>query len=671
MVPIRGGRAAIAAVVALLAATGASARAAEPTGTQPVTPLVSLLVDGVPYLVQPNTALAHDAVGRLRSDRQLVLKGTIVTMDDNHTVVPNGRVYIIGDKVASMWSGPTPPPSVDLTKAVVVDGGPGALIFPGLINLHDHPTFDTLPLWPTPSAHKQPAVGRPLGTEPYTNRTQWNAAGGTSPTELRRLVQSAQDVLISGTGMALYEEMMKWAEARGVLAGQTAIQGEGDVEPAFDGLLARNINGVNFGRDRIEQRVATVEDPAFVNEAAALKSRMAANQVEAWIVHLGEGVREGERRPDDPVSSRHELDRIVELGVLNDSAVLLHGVSFERSDFATMRAAPSVGLGPTDRGAKLVWTPLSNLLLYGRTAEIYDALAEGVTVSLGTDWTPSGSNTMLDELKVADIAFRDPRLLGDSRGDVPGLLDDVALDRVLVDMVTRNPARALRWPEVGAIGPGKTADLIMVRPPGGSPTGGMPVSPYRSLIDATERDVELVLVGGDPRAGDVGVIRALRGRDLEVVTSAAGGYSKAIDVTGAGIPRGRQKLAVIERRLAAALRALGGDGAKPASGPPPANATFSYLRKHFEGGKYLLSSDAEFRDLVLAPRYGRLPDGRVNLERIELHPLLTDEHHFFFSVLGQTPDPAPPFKLYPANANFVTPTGNPFAPAAFLNRWWN
>ena len=55
---------------------------------------------------------------------------------------------------------------------------------------------------------------------------------------------------------------------------------------------------------------------------------------------------------------------------------------------------------------------------------MYDALAEGVLVSLGTDWTPSGSRTLLHELKVADVAMRDPRILGGSRDEVPALAVD-------------------------------------------------------------------------------------------------------------------------------------------------------------------------------------------------------------------------------------------------------
>ena len=154
----------------------------------------------------------------------------------------------------------------------------------------------------------------------------------------------------------------------------------------------------------------------------------------SWIVHLAEGVRDGERERGDPFSSRHEFDVIRSLGLLTHATVIIHGTGLERTDFAAMH----------DAGAKLVWSPLSNLLLYGHTANVYDALAEGVNVALGTDWTPSGSPTLLDELKVADIALRDRRVLGRSRGEVPALAGDVALDRLLVDMVTRNAAAALR-----------------------------------------------------------------------------------------------------------------------------------------------------------------------------------------------------------------------------------
>src|SRR5580765_836655 len=63
---------------------------------------------------------------------------------------------------------------------------------------------------------------------------------------------------------------------------------------------------------------------------------------------------------------------------------------------------------------------------------------------------------------------------------------EIALDRRIVDMVTRNPAAAVRWQkDVGSIEAGKTADLFIITPPDRSSQRQMPSSPYRTLIDAT------------------------------------------------------------------------------------------------------------------------------------------------------------------------------------------
>jgi cytosine/adenosine deaminase-related metal-dependent hydrolase len=590
-------------------------------------------------------------------------------MDDDHTVVPDGRVLVSQGKIAAIWSGASPPPGIDLSGAKTIDAGPDALIFPGLINLHDHPTYGALPLWPPPSSHAQPEEGRPLGTEPYSNRYQW---AKTTP-EHGRLVENPQTALVESLGM--FVDVLKHTEVRSVLGGQTASQGSSG-DPATADWLVRNVDGVNFGRDRIEARVPDVNDEGFASAAMALHDRMQAGQVDAWLVHLAEGVRDSQRPPGDTFSSRHELDVIADLGVLTDATAVLHGMALERDDFATMRAAPPAGTSD-GLGAKLVWSPLSNLLLYGRTAEVYDALAEDVTISLGTDWTSSGSNSLLQELKIADIALRDPLVLGDSRPDVPSLADEETLDRALVDMVTRNPARTLHWSEVGTIETGKVADLMMLRKPEVSPTGGMPDSPYRSLIDATERDVALVLVGGDPLAGDVGPMTALRGRDFETINSPEGGFTKAIDVTKPGVPKGRQRLASVERRLTDGLRALGGDGASQASGLRPADTTYSYLRKRFNGGRYLLTDDAAFRDEVLAPMFGRVGTS-INLERIELKPFFSHDDDFFFAmvggvidpVTGLADDPTPPFHLYTANFNHSTISGDAYDPDRFFERWY-
>src|SRR6266536_1463088 len=101
----------------------------------------------------------------------------------------------------------------------------------------------------------------------------------------------------------------------------------------------------------------------------------------------------------------------------------------------------------------------------------------------------------------------------------------------------------------------------------------LPHTVYRNLIDATEREVELVLVGGDSFAGDTELMSALKPRDVEVVPSAAGGFHKAVDVTTtAPVPDGDETLAQLTSELQAGLAALGGDNPPPGGGPgPPAN----------------------------------------------------------------------------------------------------
>jgi hypothetical protein len=84
-------------------------------------------------------------------------------------------------------------------------------------------------------------------------------------------------------------------------------------------------------------------------------------------------------------------------------------------------------------------------------------------------------------------------------------------------------------------------------------------------------------------------------------------------------------------------------------------------------------SEAAFRDGVLAPLFGRLSK-RIDLERIELPPLLTVDDHFFFSVVqgmarsGMPSDRSPPFRVYRMNTNAASARGNPFQP--YFERWY-
>jgi hypothetical protein len=61
----------------------------------------------------------------------LLLEGTVVTMDDAHRVLVNGRVLVRHGLIVSVWSGSRVPRRVSLRGVRVVRAGRRGLIFPG------------------------------------------------------------------------------------------------------------------------------------------------------------------------------------------------------------------------------------------------------------------------------------------------------------------------------------------------------------------------------------------------------------------------------------------------------------------------------------------------------------------------------------------------------------
>jgi 5-methylthioadenosine/S-adenosylhomocysteine deaminase len=590
-------------------------------------------------------ALAAPGAAQGATADEILIRGpTVVTMDAKHDVIRHGRVLVSGNRIEAVWAPGKQPKRIGdgrLRRVVHVSAGPNAYLFPGLINLHDHPSFAPLHAWPAPSSHAIPAEGK-LGSDRYDNRYEWNAS---PPDEYVRLVENPQDALVDSTALDLGSEAIKYSEIEGLLGGETSMQGAFR-DPASDAVLARNVDNDVFNTRIARPRVGPIA--GFTGAPLAeFVAQLNAGDYDAWMVHLAEGVRDADRRPGDSVSSRAEFQTLISKGLLTPATVIIHGLGLERSDFGEMARA----------GAKLVWSPRSNLQLYGRTANVYEALAEGVLVSLGTDWTPSGSSSLLGELRVADRALRDPRVLGASHSLVP---QHLRLDRALVDMVTRNPARTLHWGAyVGSIKPGKRADLLLIR-------GGRKHSnPYRALISADEANVRLVTVDGQPIVASRKRMQKLSPGDFEVIPDALGDRG-AIDVTAAGAPEGDETFAQIRERLRAALAALGGDAQPPGGGTAPDTNTYSYLKTHWNHGSLAGLSDATFRS-VLTGFFGTDAGGRLNIEAIALKPPIDRDDDFLRALLdgdlrnGLIDDPTPPFGLYPANLNHIGPNGNPLA----------
>ena len=149
-----------------------------------------------------------------------------------------------------------------------------------------------------------------------------------------------------------------------------------------------------------------------------------------------------------------------------DETVVIHGAALDRAQFDKMASV----------GSDLVWSPISNLLLYGNTTNVRAADAAGVPISLAPDWGPSGSKNNLHELKVADLWNKE-------------VMDSYFTDYEMAQMVTSNPAKAAKWDSfVGQLKSGMYADLVVI--------DTFHDDPYRNLIEAIDADVRLTVVQG-------------------------------------------------------------------------------------------------------------------------------------------------------------------------------
>lgn len=215
---------------------------------------------------------------------------------------------------------------------------------------------------------------------------------------------------------------------------------------------------------------------------AGKKNYLADPMSAGVIVHLAEGRRK------DPYNMI-EFDMLKIFGLDQGHVNLVHGVGLSTTDFQHM-AQKNMGL---------IWSPFSNLLLYGETVDIEAVIKAGVNVALGSDWTPTGSRGVLEELKIARAYIRK---MG---------LEKLISDEKLYEMVTENPARMLKHLEnntgdgrhdIGRIVPDAAASLIVV--------SRRDLNPYTNLVTADAKDINLVLIDGKPIYGEQDYVAKVR-----------------------------------------------------------------------------------------------------------------------------------------------------------------
>jgi len=337
---------------------------------------------------------------------------------------------------------------------------PGSSISPGLINTHDHITFSNDP--PSTTAMR------------YEDRQQWRkgldgeskipASGGASSAqiswaELRFLMSGATSTVGSGGAPGLVRNLDQAANEGGL--GKPAVFF--DTFPLGDSSGTRTTGNCNYGGSA-PATVGSVQNDA------------------AFEPHTSEGI-DATARNEFLCESSATFDTVAP-GLSNDllmtKTAMIHAIALEPGDYAMMAAA----------GTSLIWSPRSNISLYGDTVHIAEAARLGVNIALGTDWLPSGSSNMLRELACADSFNRVYQ-------------GSYLTDQQLWMMVTTNAAAVVHMSDViGTLAPGHVADISIF-------ATSTAANPFRAVIAARPQDVALVMRGGVALFGDQAVVDAL------------------------------------------------------------------------------------------------------------------------------------------------------------------
>jgi large repetitive protein len=378
-----------------------------------------------------------------RDGNALLIQGTVLGTDGTYVggevlLSDSGFIECVGCDCAAE--------AAALSASIVTC--PGMAISPGLINAHDHITFT------------QNAPGS-WGDERYDHRHEWRTGrnGGT-------------EINVPGNAS---RQQVQWGELRQVFAGTTSVAGSGSAE----GLLR------NLDREESELGVGDIDYATFpLGDTSGVQrttdcsypnidSPTAAAHVGCYLAHVAEGVDLAARNEFLCVSSadRGGAD------LTNENSAFIHLVGLNAVDGAEL----------AQQGTALVWSPRSNISLYGNTAPVTMFHRQGVRIALGTDWTASGSVHILRELACADELNQNH-------------YGNAFTDRELWLMATGWAADALRIDSVlGRLAEGRFGDVTIFAVEDGE-------DPYRAVVTADVQDIVLVLQSGLPLLGDADVM---------------------------------------------------------------------------------------------------------------------------------------------------------------------
>jgi len=398
----------------------------------------------------PTTSAAAGDCEVVAGNTSTLIVGTVLT--PGHVYQPGGVVYDSAGKITCI--GCNCFAAASAARKIVCND---VVVSPGLINAHDHMGWmNDVPRSP---------VG-PTGIR-YEHRHDW-----------RKGDPADHEPKITTAGGATTDDKI-FGELRFVLGGATSINGSGNAPGLLRNLdQAGGLEGLTEGKVLYSTFPLGDSDGTLISDGCGYPSFDSASSVQAanaYTPHVSEGINDYAYNEYLCLSSTanggHDL--------LGDNTAIIHGIGLSASAIDALAF----------KGAKLIWSPRSNIALYGETAAVTLYHRQGMPIALGTDWIPSGSMNMLRELACA--AALNDNYYGHSFSD-----------EELWRMVTIDAARATGMEaSIGTLKVSALADIALFRV--------HTSDPFASVVRSDDDDMLLVMRGGKVLAGRDALVAAL------------------------------------------------------------------------------------------------------------------------------------------------------------------
>ncbi len=259
----------------------------------------------------------------------MILRGVEIVGEDagaKEIVVSGSTLARIGDLMSSDPDREGP----------LLDFG-AALVFPGLVNSHDHLEFNAYPA---------------LGHKRYRDYREWGAD-----------IQRRDREVISRLQRVPKPLRLRWGALKNLLCGVTAVAHHGDPDDNLRALPVAIASGTSIHS---------------IRDAPRWRWRLNAPMGRSpYVFHVGEGTS-----PE----ARDEIDELIRWNLLRRPLVGVHALSMSEAQATSFHA--------------VVWCPVSNEFLYGATADVA-ALKRSTTILFGTDSTLSADWNLWNHLRRA------------------------------------------------------------------------------------------------------------------------------------------------------------------------------------------------------------------------------------------------------------------------------